>query len=334
MDYQTNLKQLIIQCAGPGHEIMDDVFMQFWQMQKDSSAHKDVVRKISLMGTSEMDLQDGAGKQPDFSFVDRNADLSNEESTFPTTIFEVAYTETSHKVAVDCGRFIACSVGRGLLAVAIDIKTDAEGNLKTVRFSKWELTSIEAIESWPPEDNSDYSGQNLNTLYRSDGGDPRAPATSFFCISRLGTNVEDNPDYYAFHAEQVDSVLVGSLHTDYDTVYHSEQISAEEQNPPSGIEILNRHMYREPESSKANEIVYKIPHTLLMDVIRKHVQIDNIRKRTVKRKELPEGQASLREGVNKRIKKLMEGQAKAEPTASGSKGKKRVSSSLKPGSLK
>jgi len=39
---------------------MDDVFMQFWQTQRDSSAHEEVVTRIFPMGTAEMDLQDGA----------------------------------------------------------------------------------------------------------------------------------------------------------------------------------------------------------------------------------------------------------------------------------
>ena len=78
---------------------MDDVFMQFWQTQRDSSAHEEVVTKIFPMGTAEMDLQDGAGKQPDFSFVDDSSSLLNEERTFPTTIFEVAFSETSKKLA-------------------------------------------------------------------------------------------------------------------------------------------------------------------------------------------------------------------------------------------
>ena len=80
---------------------MDDLFMQFWQTQRDNSAHEEVVSKVFPMGTAEMDLQDGAGKQPDFSFVDDSATLLNEERTFPTTIFEVAYTETSKKTG-DC----------------------------------------------------------------------------------------------------------------------------------------------------------------------------------------------------------------------------------------
>jgi hypothetical protein len=196
---------------------MDDVFMKFWQTQKDSSAHKEVVSKIFPMGTAEMDLQDGAGKQPDFSFVDDSTSLLNEERTFPTTIFEVAYSETSKKLAVDCGRFISCSVGRGQLAIAIDIKRDAKGNLSTVRFSKWELASIEQID-WPPEDDSDYYGQELDVLCRSDTGDIQSPATSFYCISRVGAG--QNMGHYVFHAEQVDTHLVGSFLIGYHITHH------------------------------------------------------------------------------------------------------------------
>jgi len=118
-------------------------------------------------------------------------------------------------------------------------------------------------------------------------------------------------------------------------IRHFKQITAEQKNPPSGIEILYRHMYCEPEPSEANEIVYKIPFTLLMNVIRKHVEIDNVRKRTVKRKELPEGQVSLQEVVNKRIRRLRQAQTQLEPIGRGSGFKaKQESSSSKPSSSK
>ena len=187
---------------------MDDVFMHFWQSQKDSSAHAELLKTIIPMGTAEMDLQDGAGKQPDFSFVDRSASLVNEEErSFPTTIFEVAYTESSQKLAVDCARFVCCSVGRGLLAIAIDIRKDTKGKLSAVRFAKWELASIEEVSSWPPADDSVYAGRNLDTLHRSDGSTSPTPATSFYCISCIGTG--DKAKHYVFHGKEVDACLVG-----------------------------------------------------------------------------------------------------------------------------
>jgi hypothetical protein len=182
--------------------------MHFWQSQTDNSAHGEVLKRIHLMGSADMDLQDGTGKQPDFSFIDRSVGLVNEEEwCFPTTIIEVAFTETSLKLAVDCGRFICCSIGRGLLAIAIDIRKDTKGKLLAVRFAKWELSSIEEIGSWPPEGISAYSGKNLDTLYRSDGVDEPTPATAFYCISRIGAG--EKAAHYVFHAKEVEACLVG-----------------------------------------------------------------------------------------------------------------------------
>jgi hypothetical protein len=208
VDYQTNMNQLIIQCLGSGHEIVSDVFMHFWPSQTNSTAHKGVLKNILVMGSADMDLQDGTGKQPDFSFIDRSEGLVNEEEwCFPTIIIEVAYTESSQKLAVDCGRYIACSMGRGLLAIAIDIKVDKDGKLVSVRFAKWELDSIEEIETWPPVEGSMFYDRELDKLYRSDDGPPRAPATSFYCICRVGPAA--NAAYYAFHAKEVEACVVG-----------------------------------------------------------------------------------------------------------------------------
>ena len=91
VDYLSHSKKCIIQCTGPGHEIMGNVLMQFWATLGNSNAHQQVVRNTIPMGTAEIDLQNGAKKQPDYSFVDDNPNLLPEEKTFPTTIFEVAY---------------------------------------------------------------------------------------------------------------------------------------------------------------------------------------------------------------------------------------------------
>ena len=123
------------------------------------------------------------------------------------TIFKVAYTETSQKLAVDCARFVCCSVGCGLLAIVINIRKDTKGKLSAVRFAKWELASIEEVSSWPPGDNSIYSGRKLDTLHRSDGCTSPTPATSFYCIFRIG--MEYKAKHYVFHGKEVDTCLVG-----------------------------------------------------------------------------------------------------------------------------
>jgi len=114
--------------------------------------------------------------------------------------------------------------------------------------------------------------------------------------------------------------------------HHPKQINSRDTDPPSGLTILYRHMYREPEESKADEVLYNIPYALLMKVIRHHMEIDIRRKGAVKRKELPEGQDSLQQVVNKRMKKLMAAQTSEAATAIGSKPK--VKSSESKSSLK
>lgn len=94
------------------------------------------------------------------------------------------------------------------------------------------------------------------------------------------------------------------------------QINADEPNH-SGLEILYRHMYREPEESKANDVLYTIPYKLMMDTIRQHVEVDHARKRTVKRKN-DDSQQDVFQGVVHKRKKMIEA---LTHVASGSKSK-------------
>jgi hypothetical protein len=210
VEYLIKDKKCIIQCAGPGHEVMGNIFMQFWHSQGSSTAHNDLVRKVDTTGSAEIDLQDGARKLPDFSFCDRDSRLSSEERSFPTTIWEVAYTEATSKLAVDCARFIACSLGRELLAIGVDIKHSEERGIRklaSVKCSTWELDHIERISHWPPRAGDKLFGRDLDTLYRSDRhatAEARdlvcPPATSFFCISEVGD--QGTRAFFAFHAKE------------------------------------------------------------------------------------------------------------------------------------
>jgi hypothetical protein len=87
------------------------------------------------------------------------------------------------------------------------------------------------------------------------------------------------------------------------TTLHPTQINPTDNNP-SGLKILNRHMYREPEWSKANDIVYEIPYALIMKIIRNHEEVDKGRKMAVKRKNQPAGQEVLQDVVHKRQKMM------------------------------
>jgi hypothetical protein len=209
-------KKCIIEYPGPGHEIMDDIFIRFFRSGGTGSdtAANDLEGQghINSLGSADIELVDGFKKSPDFSFSDSDPNTPPEACSFPTSIWEVALTESSTKLAVDCGRFIACSQGRGLLAIGIDIKHDQD-ELPSIRCSMWELEDGELIESWPLTDPSHpMFGRKLDTLYRSDTADDEIllpPATSFFCISQLGTL--DALETIAFHAKVVQDFAVSVI---------------------------------------------------------------------------------------------------------------------------
>ena len=217
MDFILKEKKCIIQYPGPGHEIMNAIFIRFFRSGdagSDEAAHDlEGNGYINPLGSADIQLVDGLRKSPDFSFADSNPDLPLDARGFPTIIWEVALTESSRELAKDCGRFIACSQGRGLLAIGIDIKHAIGDRLPTVRCSIWELDEGEHIEQWPPTQPSDMMfGQELDTLYRSDmyaAADEELvcpPAKSFFCISQLGTL--DDPETIAFHAKEMQNFSV------------------------------------------------------------------------------------------------------------------------------
>ena len=215
MEYLIKDKKCIVQCAGPGHEVMGNIFMQFWHSQGSSTAHNDLVRKVDTTGSAEIDLQDSARKLPDFSFCDRDSRLSSEERSFSTTIWEVAYTEAASKLAVDCAQFID-SLGRGLLAIGVNIKHSEERGIRklaSVKCSTWELDHIERISHWPPRAGNKLFGRDLDTLYRSDRHATAEaqdlvcpPATSFFCISEVGD--QGSQSFFAFHAKEMQAFNV------------------------------------------------------------------------------------------------------------------------------
>ena len=217
MDFIKN-KKCIIQYAGPGHEIMNSVLIRFFRSGSVGSeaAASDLEGGgyINSLGSADIELVDGLKKAPDASFSDSDPRIPLEARSFPTIIWEVALTESTAKLAVDCGRFIACSKGRGLLAIGIDIKhhKDHVNGLPSVRCSIWELEDGNVI-TWPPTSESHpMFGRELDTLYRSDTDDTESvlePATSFFCISQLGEL--DAPETIIFIAKEVQNFAVSVI---------------------------------------------------------------------------------------------------------------------------
>ncbi len=99
---------------------MNSIFIRFFCSRSTGSEAADDLEDrghINSLGSADIELVDGLKKAPDFSFTDSDPTIPLDARSFPTIIWEVVLTEPTAKLAVDCGRFIACSKGHGLLAL-------------------------------------------------------------------------------------------------------------------------------------------------------------------------------------------------------------------------
>ena len=160
---------------------------------------------VEFGGTCISRLLDGA-KTPDFCILsdnDENAlsrfkDVDGKAQVvgYPTVVVEVGYSEKLADLAKDCGRWIACSLGRVRMAIGINIDykiTQCNGiiekrELEGVQCYIWEMQQIEI-------DNVTLNleqKEKINQLWRAD--DNSGPATAYTCVSRVGESL------YRFHA--------------------------------------------------------------------------------------------------------------------------------------
>ncbi len=172
-------------------------------------------------GTSLVQLQ-GDKKSADYALFDATPGMHAIFRKYPTLVCEVAYAETSAKLAEDCGRWIACSLGRILLAVGLDITLKKKINkedlpeISAVFCNFWELIGAERFDELP-------EGTLLDTLIRDDKFQKQAaehtgypPSSSFFCISLLGRQKSSSaeggkPVYMKYCAEMTASHQVSSV---------------------------------------------------------------------------------------------------------------------------
>jgi len=199
IDYSYSGGIFIVECGTEtsGHEIMGNVFLcmqhgdpSHWPQAKPDPDMLPVYRSepphIGLGGCSRVRLADGR-KSPDASYVDNTPGIEERLKGIPTVVFEVGWTEVSNKVAHDCGRWIACSLGRTNLAIGIDIigkeAEDGRTELAQLWCTVWELVGTDTLLECPVD-------EDLNRLIRTDGHfeDPEflidvPPATSYACIS-------------------------------------------------------------------------------------------------------------------------------------------------------
>jgi hypothetical protein len=72
------------------------------------------------------------------------------DNTTPTVVWEVAYSETERKLALDAARHICLSLGLVQLVVAVKIEhcDSFPKRLERVTWSHWELVDAEPVAEW------------------------------------------------------------------------------------------------------------------------------------------------------------------------------------------
>ena len=221
IDY-SNSGLLIVQMATLGHEIGGTLFkcatlgsQKHWpsesRLPEFCRASSLPLPNVEVGETAAIELENGC-KGPDFMLYDAMPGQNPVFRKHPTVVCEVAFFETTAKLAEDCGRWIACSLGRVQLAVGIDINLEKEmpgkgyRDIADISCYLWELTKAELLEKIPP-------GDTLNSLVRSDKYKncqmyTNIPAAaSFYCISAIERKGK-SPAYVRYDAGVTDKILV------------------------------------------------------------------------------------------------------------------------------
>lgn len=162
---------------------------------------------VVLGGSSTVRFLGGQSKTPDHSICERGrrgatADI---DTSTPTIVFEVAYTQTSQSLAIESARHICLTMGQVLLVVAIDIVHEPRGRteprvLRSVTWSHWEedISAHRKVKS---------RGAELNVVHaeRLSGEDDAIhclpPATAFSAKVRA----EGEKKTYNIRATQTES---------------------------------------------------------------------------------------------------------------------------------
>ena len=173
IDFSTDT--LIVNYPSAGHEIISDVFDEL--RAQGLSYDREF---ICDSGTADVHLTDGC-KSPDYSLYNTVA-FQNSESprdsarrtSSPTVVWEVAYSESSRKLARDAARLICGSQGEVLLAIALNIEHLPNRKLKSVTCAFWEMDDVAYLNATP---------SNLNVLEQCDDNETFGPGTRYSMIS-------------------------------------------------------------------------------------------------------------------------------------------------------
>lgn len=139
-----------------GHEVIVNVFVE---LARNNHLYPPLYNgsRIFPGGSADVILSQGI-KSPDYSLYERRK--NGVVKTKPTIVWEVAYSESASKLALDCARHLCLSRGQVRLAVAVDIvhqdKSSRPRILKSVTWSHWEID----LNSWSPVEEGSHDWWN------------------------------------------------------------------------------------------------------------------------------------------------------------------------------
>ncbi len=244
VDFSSDTGILIVEWPTAVHEVADQAYgnviwgsTEYWPVNLgNESGNKPPY--IKHRGQVTFPLVNGS-KSADFTLADTSPGLPDIFKAFPTVPWEIAYKQTSQGLAEACARWIACSLGRILLVVGIDIveekvqtkrlvkknprvkqsekqlgkkpeisKPLEQSVIKRVECLLWELVQSEELASIP-------EGETLNVLKRCDGHQEDAErlvpipiGTQYYCISGLMEGGKTGPPFVKYVAGVTKSFCV------------------------------------------------------------------------------------------------------------------------------
>ena len=90
-------------------------------------------------GAANITLSDGGIKSPDYSLERRWGNPHLTDSTCPTVIFELAYSQSAHTLALAAAQHICLTMGQILLVIAIKVLLELGSHkIKNIMWSHWE----------------------------------------------------------------------------------------------------------------------------------------------------------------------------------------------------
>ena len=242
-------------------------------------------------------MADNGKKSPDFSIIDKAFSLNRPNSIragIPTVVWEVGYSETKAKLANDCGRWLTLCNGGVQLANAIDISYTGKGmgpQVATLTWTFWEL------EVEFPDDVS--AGQECSTLLKAD---PESDPPQFHSFVKLSNKKFIK---YIGRATRTFKVCFFWFAT-YGLILLPLQILPVDPECPKTIEILYRHVFRDPPADKVDEPYYSYSVDAIRDTLNFFRKSDSsLNSRTLKRhrEETEEEENETRELGNRFVKK-------------------------------